>query len=154
MENPYQEVQSQSAGNEVFQKQQGAHGISATTAAQTYLFSSKGWVRFISVLLFIYFAFMVMATFGVLAFASKVGGVGILMGLLMLVMTVVMFLLANGLSKYSSAITRTEISRNPGDLEAAIIHQMKFWKLAGILTLIGLVMTILGLFAPAALGGM
>lgn len=152
MENPYQQNQPQSSGHSVFQSEPGARGLSASGVAQSYLYASKGWVRFISVLGFIYFAIMLMATFAILGLSSQLGGLMFLVAPLMILMTVVVFLLANGLSKYASAITRTEISRNPADLEAAIIHQMKFWKLAGILTLIGLVMTILSLFIPALAG--
>ena len=149
MDNPYQQNQPQQSGNDVFQPQQGTSGISATSTAQTSLYASKGWVRFISVLGFIYFAFMVIGTFGTFALVSQLGGASIFMSLLMVIMTIVIFLFASSLSKYATAIARTEISRNPADLEMAIIHQMKFWKLAGILTLIGLVMTILTLFVPA-----
>ncbi len=149
MENPYQTTESQAPSGGVFQQQQGANGISATSIAQSHLYSSKGWVRFISVLMFIYFAFMILGLFGMFALVSQVGGVAILGVLLMLVMTVVLFMLANSLSKYSTAIGRTEISRNPGDLETAIMHQMKFWKLCGILTLIALVMALLSMFVPA-----
>ncbi|MGJ8656842.1 MAG: hypothetical protein ACSHX6_10365 [Akkermansiaceae bacterium] len=149
MENPYQQNQPLGSGGNLFQSEQGVRGISATSIAQSHLYASRGWVRFMSVLGFIYFAIMVLGTFGMLAVVGQVGGFAIIGLLLMIVMTVVVFLLANSLSKYSGAITRTEISRNPADLETAILYQMKFWKLAGILTLIGLVMAILGLFVPS-----
>lgn len=145
MENPYQSINtdpSQQGGN--------SNGLEASSYAQSTLISSKGWVRFISVLGFIYFAIMVIGLFAMISVMGQMGGAGGLVVLLFLVMTVVVFMLALRLSKFSSSIGRMEISRNPADLENAMIEQMKFWRIAGILVLIGLVFTVLALLAPAA----
>lgn len=136
MENPYN------------QNEQEANGVSASSVAQSSLYASKGWVRFISVLLFIYFAIMVVVLIGGILGMTD-GGYSVILPFILLVMVVVLFILANRLSKYSSAISRAEISRDSLDLEAALVYQMKFWRLAGILTLIGVFVSILAIFIPA-----
>ncbi len=139
MNNPYQDSNSEG----VFQA--GAQGLQANSNAQFSLFSSKGWVRFLSVLGFICFAFMLIGTISTLTMIGLLGGIGVLSFLLMGVMTVVTFMLALRLSKFASAIGRMQITGQPIELETAMIEQMKFWRLSGILTLIWLVLALIGL---------
>jgi hypothetical protein len=149
MENPYQSIVPVNEKSAVFQVDQSQEKLAATSAAQAYLYSMKGWVRFISVLGFISFAVMVFYMFVMMvfvgAFTRGVGGsFGGLLFLLMLVMAAVVFMLALRLSKYSNSIGRMQISRNRGDLENAMIEQMKFWRLTGVLVIILLAFILLG----------
>ncbi len=155
MENPYPTInpspEPSSLRDGVFQKGTNSNGLVASGAAQTSLYSSKGWVRLVSVLGFIYFAIMILMIFAMMSLLGQMGdGSMILVFLLMLAMTVVIFMLALRLSKYASSIGRMEVSRNPADLENAMIEQMKFWRIAGIMVIIVLVFTILALLVPAA----
>jgi hypothetical protein len=155
MENPYQPINPNSGpsslGDDVFQKGVHSNGLEASSVAQASLYSSKGWVRFVSVLGFICFAIMIIMIFAMMSFVGAMGGGAvILVFLLMLALTVVIFMLALRLSKYASSIGRMEVSRDPADLENAMIEQMKFWRIAGIMVLIGLVITILALLVPSA----
>jgi hypothetical protein len=155
MENPYQTINPNpgpsSLGDDAFQKGVHSNGLEASSIAQTSLYSSKGWVRFVSVLGFIYFAIMIMMIFAMMSLIEVMGGSAVvLVFLLMLAMTVVIFMLALKLFKYASSIGRMEVSRNPADLENAMIEQMKFWRIAGIMVIIGLVFTILALLVPTA----
>ncbi len=146
MENPYQSINPVNEKSGVFQQAQFNEGLEANSSAQSYLYSIKGWVRFISVLGFISFAVMLFYMYIMMALTGALGGggLGILFFLLMLVMTVVVFMLALRLSKYSNSIGRMQLSRSPVDLENAMIEQMKFWRLTGILVLILLVFILLG----------
>jgi len=153
MENPYQTTESVLNHEDNLNPRIGEK-LEATSVAQAALYSSKGWVKFVGVLGFIYFAFMVIAVFMMMFVLGHIGGGGsIIMFLLMLAMTIVVFMLALRLSKFSNAISRMEVSRSPVDLENAMIEQMKFWRIAGILVLIGLVITVLTLIAPTAFAG-
>lgn len=154
MENPYQTTNpnplSSSPGDSLFQGGERSNALEASSIAQTALYGAKGWVRFISVLGFIYFAIMIIMLFVMMSVMSRMGGAGALVILLMLAFTSVTFMLALRLSKYSSSIGRMEVTRHPADLESAMVEQMKFWRIAGILVLIGLVFTVLMLLVPAA----
>ena len=151
MENPYQTTNSNPITNnsEVFQQDRQSERIEATGLAQSALYSSKGWVRLISVLGFIYFGIMALIVFFTLSFlGSGAGGYGVMIVFMTLVMTVITFMLALRLSRFSSSIARAEVSRNPHDLEDAIYEQMRFWRLTGIMTLVVLVLFILSLISP------
>jgi len=121
--------------------------LSANAAAQHYLFSSKGWVRFLSVLGFISFAFTLIGVLGTLAIIGKIGGFGVVSFLMMAIASFITFLLSMRLSKFASSIGRMQLTQNPAELEIAMIEQMKFWKLLGILTLIWVILSVIGLIS-------
>ncbi len=154
MENPYQ---NSPASNPSINSTQS---LVANQSAIYQLSASKGWVRFISVLMFISFAFFLLALIGMFAIYSRVsssssgelglfgtsGAIGII---IILLYGVIVFMLGLRLSKFSSAIGRLAISRNPLDLESAMVQQMKFWRLCGIIVLIGLIFAILSIALPS-----
>ena len=152
MEDPFQQIPASNEKPPVFQGESVNTGIEANSSAQTFLYSIKGWVRFISVLGFIGFAVMVFYMFVMLVFLGSFvggagGGLGVLFLLLMLALSAVVFMLALRLSTYSSSIGRLQRSHSPADLENAMIEQMKFWRLAGILVIIILLLILLGMLS-------
>ena len=122
-------------------------GLQVTSHAQQRLYSSKGWVRFMSVLGFISFAGMVFGTIAATRMIGNIGGFGIFSVLLMLAMTIVIFMLSLRLAKFANAIGRMELTRDRYAFEAAMAEQMKFWRLMGILTMIWLVLASIGLIS-------
>jgi hypothetical protein len=149
MKNPYQPGSPTNEKYGIFQQDQSPEGLEANSSAQSYLYSIKGWLKFISVLGFISFGvivlYMLIVTFVMSALSGGEFGFGIMFLLPTLVMTIMVFMLALRLSKYSSSIGRMQISRSPTDLENAMIEQMKFWRLTGILVLVLLVFILLGI---------
>lgn len=117
----------------------------ATQVAIQHLINGKGWVRFVSVLGFIAFAFMLLGTLGMLAGVSRAGGFGLIMFLLMAALSAVVLILSIRMTKYANAIGRITFTSNPLDLEDAMTQQMNFWRLYGILVCIFCVFGIIGL---------
>lgn len=119
---------------------------------------TKGWVLLIGILLFISAALFVIIALGMLVGGAALGmgadaprgvmagisGAYVLFGLLYL-------FLGLYLVKYSSAIGRLLSSGQSADLEDALDQQRKFWKLAGVLVLIMLVLMVVGMVAAIAI---
>jgi hypothetical protein len=149
MENPYQSITPANEQATVFKQDQPNRKLEATSSAQSYLYSMKGWVRFISVLGFISFAVMLFYMFIVMtflgAFSRGIGaGFGGIVFFFMLVIAAVVFMLALRLTKYTNAIGRMQKSRSPADLEIAMIEQMKFWRLMGVLVILSTFLMLFG----------
>ncbi len=70
------------------------------------------------------------------------GSTGGIVVIVMIIYCVIIFLFALRLGSYASAIGRISVSRNPLDLEEAMVQQMKFWRLSGISTLVMIVLII------------
>lgn len=113
--------------------------------AQQALIYSKGWVRFLSVMGFISFAFIIIVFIGALFSISRSGGMGLIQLVIFGVLAFVVFMLASRLSKFASSITRMQLGGQPLDFEAAMNEQMKFWSLLGVLTIIWLVLALFGI---------
>jgi len=111
---------------------------------QQVLIGSKGWIRFLSVIGFIFFAILLAILITVISVGLSSAGRGLALGLVSTVITLISFKLANGLSKIASAINRMMLTRQPIDFEIVMVEQMKFWRLFGILNLIfGVVVVLL-----------
>jgi type III secretory pathway component EscS len=115
---------------------------------------TKRWVKLVGILLFIGAALTVIGAliamvgagvgaqkgtlpFGVLAF----------MALLYVGMALVYVYLGLHLVRYASAIGRLVADGLGESMEAALQHQQKFWRLAGILMLAGMAIGLLGIIA-------
>ena len=115
----------------------------ATQQAVTELANCKGWVRFISVLCFTLFGIFVLGFIGILYMVSQWGGAPAPRMLIMyLAFIFITFFLAFRLTGYANAIGRLINNRHPIDLETAMIHQLKFWRLYGIIMIVSLVIKI------------
>ena len=141
-----------------------ASTVSLTPAGQQYLSQARPWIRFLSILVFMGFGFVML--FG---FLMAVGGImlplddasdtafGALAGMEFVVIGFFYFFLALlylppavFLWQYASAIQSLE--RNPSSeaLEGALKHQRSFWRYMGILCavclILGVLSTVLVLF--------
>ena len=119
--------------------------------------ATKPWVLLIGILSIIGAVFVFIGAVGMFAVGARAGvpgGMVTIMAVMYLVFGVVYIFLGLYLIKYSSAIGRLMISREPGDLESALIAQKSFWKLAGIVALIGIIVGIIAMVAGMAGLGM
>jgi len=110
---------------------------------------TKGWVRFIGVLSFIGAAFVALGMLAMVAFASKAGAV--MLPIVVLYGAMVAFYIYAGLklNGYASAITRLIYSGRVADLEDALDQQRAFWKFAGIMMLLFIILMFLAMAGGA-----
>lgn len=122
----------------------------------TALRKTRPWVLLFAILGFISVAFTLFGALGIIlgggflssqeGMPSEMGGAmgGLIgMGIMMLVMAAIYFFISLYLLRYASAIKRAVTNLNSSDIEAALEAQASFWKLAGIMVLIGLVLYII-----------
>jgi hypothetical protein len=119
---------------------------------------TKPWVLLIGIVLIITAAFMILGTLGVFA-ASTISlgaegpeaGAMLGVGVMYAIMSAIYLMLGIYLLKFSSAIGRLVESASVIDMEETLDSQRKFWKLAGILTAVMLVVMIIGFVAAIAI---
>lgn len=114
------------------------------------------WVRLIGLLMWIGVVFMAIATIfiigaSVLAGAGPEGMIGgLVMGVFYGFLTFVYWLMAKSLTGYSKRINALTASESVIDLEDAMEAQKTFWKTAGIVTAVTLIIYIVILVVMAA----
>jgi hypothetical protein len=143
---------------------------SLTPLAQQYLDQTRPWVRFMSVMVFVSTGLMVVlglvmllvSIFGGLAAGSReeLGVLGSAVGgglVALCYLALACLYIAPGLylSRYATAIRRLKANSTAGGLEDALKHQKSFWRFAGIVTAIGIVVAVVvvGLGIVAAVIG-
>ncbi|PID48786.1 MAG: hypothetical protein CR991_09725 [Proteobacteria bacterium] len=116
---------------------------------------TRPWVLLIAILGFIFTALMVLSGVSMLLGGGSIGmsssmpeemmggGFMVAMGVFYLIFAVVYFFLSLYLLRYAGAIKRAVNSLNIADVESAVENQASFWKLAGILTLLSIILGIL-----------
>jgi hypothetical protein len=138
--------------------------IVLTPLGQDYLDQTRPWVRFMSIVTFAAAGLMVLVGIGLLV-ASLAGGLsngdaafpaGAIGGGLFAIFYVAMALLyvAPGLflSRYATAIRLLRTQGEGLHLEDALKHQKSFWRFVGILTAIGIVLSLVMLGFAVVLG--
>lgn len=143
-------------------------GVDVTAAMIESLRNTKGWVRLVSIVLFLGAALsalgglsvgLIAAVGGTRAAAGAAGPAGMMVGIavLYIVFGVLYGVLAYYLFQYASSIGRLLAQGDVDHMEAALAYQQKFWKIAGVLVLIMLIVFALGIIAaiavPAMFGG-
>ncbi len=113
---------------------------------------TKPWTTFMAIMLFIITAFTLLGTIGMIIGglamtmmgADKVSdgasSVFLVIGVVYLLLTVIYFLLGFYLIKFSTAIGRLLMSGQSAEMANALEQQRKFWKLTGIMTIVGIVL--------------
>lgn len=143
-------------------------GGSATVTAAIVesLRGTKGWVLLVAICLFLFAAFGVMGGVGMVAASAFMpqggtappGGVGlfIAMGAFYLLFSFIYGLLGWYLVRFHGAASRVVREAQVTDLEAAMESQRKFWRMTGIMVVVGVVLMILMMGAavmiPAFMG--
>lgn len=154
--NPY----STPAANLYGTNTSGGNVVSAGTIAQ--LAGTKGWVRFMSVLMWLGAIFVIggivlilVAGSAGLAQMSGMGSreAGMLVGMMIpyAIMAFMMMYPATKMWKYANCIGRLMASHSVADLDAALTEQRRYWKFNGILVIIGLCLGVVGFIAGAAM---
>lgn len=126
------------------------------------LSATGGWVRFIAVLFFIGAGLTVIfgLVFGLAgvftgmeglrgmdSFATSLGA-----GVMNILIAALYFFLGLYLFKYAFAIKRSVASNHSDDVELAITYQRRFWRLSGIMALIGLSVFAVAIVLTVVLG--
>lgn len=111
---------------------------SSLTSAAHMLRQTKPWVRFMSVIMFIGSAFMVLG--GAMMLAAGAAGApgvpGAIAGLFYMVLAILYIVPAVFLWRYADRIGAFMLQRTPHTLAHALEAQKSFWKFVGILTLV------------------
>ncbi len=104
---------------------------------------TKPWVRFISVLMFIGAAFVVIAGIGILISGGRMvgvqGGFGPLIGGIYFVMAILYIVPGIFLWKYADGIRNFLEEKSAGALTTALEAQKSFWRFVGIVALVILI---------------
>ena len=134
-------------------------GGSITARMVDAMRGTKPWVLLIGILLFVGAAFSVIGGVGVMAGSAMIGAarggasasffVG--MGAIYLVAAIIYIFLGLYLVRYSGAIGRLLNAGQASDMEEALQHQRKFWRLAGIMAVIMIGFMVLGIIAAIAI---
>lgn len=130
----------------------GEHGDVAPGVLEE-LRQTRPWVRFIGLLTMILFVLVIIACLGFAVVGIAAGG---LFGLIFVAIYGLIggfyFYAARQLLGYASAIDAVERSSDQRDLQVALAHQARFWRLIGILTAISLVLTLIMAVMPLLFG--
>lgn len=112
---------------------------------------TKPWVLLIAIVLIISAAFMVIGTLGVfMASAMSLGAEGpgaapmLGVGVMYAILSAAYLMLGVYLFKFSSAIGRLMNTASVVNMEQTLDSQRKFWKLAGLMTAVMLVLMVIG----------
>lgn len=131
--------------------------VSQATAA--ILGKTRPWVRLLGILAFVGCILMVLFGVGALVVALTTGGGGITgvgIGaaalLAYLIAAVLIFPIGLFLNRFAKAIRTLQASGRNEDLERALLAQKSYWKYIGILTLVGMTLSILGSVAMLIFG--
>ena len=131
-----------------------------TEPTKEALRGTKGWVKLVGIVLYIGAAFTVLAMAMMIFGAGAMGGTKqgaaplammVAIFVLYLVIAAIYIFLGNYLVNYSKAIGRLLVDDQVNTLEAALQTQQKFWRLAGILVLLMLVVSVIGFVAAIAI---
>lgn len=126
-----------------------------TEPTKEALRGTKAWVKLVGILMFVGAALTVLGAVAVAA-AGQMGGskfgtphVALIVatGLVYLVIAAVYTFLGIYLLSYSRSISQLLNDGKVASLEMALQSQQKFWRLAGILALIMVVISVLGIIA-------
>ncbi len=138
-QNPYKAPQADLKQQSVPQGSEGGF----TSAMALSLKQTRPWVRFLSILGFVWLGFMVVASVAMM-FGSGPAGYGALIGIVYIVLAVLYAAPVLFLHRYASSITRFLESGTSEEMEHALGYQKSFWKFSGILALITILVAIIG----------
>jgi hypothetical protein len=134
------------------------HG-GVTEAMKEALRGTKGWVKLVGVLFFVGAVFTALGAVAAFAMPAMMGagkggmpmGAMAFMALLYVGIALVYVFLGLYLLNYSGAIGRLLVDGQAASMETALQSQQKFWRLAGIIALVMVVISVLGIVAAIAI---
>jgi hypothetical protein len=121
--------------------------VLCTTVALESLRGTKGWVRFVAVLLFVMGGLCALG--GVFVVVGPISRTGpawmpMAMGGMYAAITVAYLLMGLYLNRFAGAIKQLMVYRREDHLEQAMEHQRKFWRLVGIMIIAGFALYFVG----------
>jgi hypothetical protein len=130
-------------------------GGGITSAMLEALRKTKGWVLLVGVMLFVLAAFTTLAALAMVFASSMMGaastalprGMSIAIGAFYFVFAFIYGALGFYLLKYSGAISRLTGDASSESMEVALQYQQKFWRLAGVIALLFVVIFVFGIIA-------
>lgn len=145
----------------------GAVAIGLTPLAYRYLDETRPWVRFMSIITFLAAALMVVMG-GMMLLVSVFGGlaarnsgaagsafnpiVAVLLALFYVALAVIYVMPGLYLARYARAIGLLRTNDVASALEDALKQQKSFWRFAGIMTAIGVVVAVVGMILAVLVG--
>ena len=111
--------------------------LTLTNNAVFFLKQSAPWIKFISILGFVYCGLIIVIGLVSVVFMLN-EPMTLLIALLYFALAIVMYFPLNFLYKYASNLKYFCESGNSAELETAFNMQKKFWKFQGIMTIIGI----------------
>lgn len=114
-------------------------GIAVTPAALAAILKTQFWVKLVGIAMLIISVLTILGGLVNMGGLSGMGAFGEVFGVMIIIyllMGAVYILLAIRLLKYAGAIQRLSRTQESNNLASAIEMQTKFWRLAGILTII------------------
>ncbi len=158
MENPYASPSANLGGQESFAADNGG----VTQGVVNQLARTKGWTRFIGVLVIIMGVIIMLAAIMGGAFLGQLTGSfgipsqagGFVAGIVAVYFVIGGLYLVVGikLNSFSSTVARLIYSGRQSDLEDALDRQRSFWLLVGILSIILIIASLIGLLAGVMSG--
>jgi hypothetical protein len=136
--------------------------VNLTANAQRYLSQTGPWVRFISIMLFIGAAFMILAGVALVLMGlagldsstspfgsgSMPGGMAFLLGPIYVMMALLFYIVPGiFLFRYASAIKALKMTPSAPALEDALRNQKTFWRYLGIMAIVMLAIFVLAVMA-------
>jgi hypothetical protein len=148
--NPYQAPMSGSLQAAGPPENSAELGSAVTSRTVEFLRQTQPWVRFLSILAFIWFAGMIVVTIILLARAAASEELAsAIMAAVYGIYALLALPPAVFLGRYASGIARFRASSEPYDLESAIRAQKSYWRFAGIAMLIVLAFCVLSMIVFA-----
>ena len=139
----------------VFNPQDSSTSFNITDPMLLSLRQTKPWTMLVSIVGFIYVGFMVILGVGSMFMFSmfdktKSFPPGML-GAVYIIMAVIYFFPILFLFKFSSSLGRLIDGGGATEMEEALLNQKSFWKFIGILTIVGIAISIIGIIAAIAI---
>jgi hypothetical protein len=139
----------------VFNSQNPSTRFNVTDPMLLSLRQTKPWTMLVSIVGFIYVGFMVILGIGsmfMLSMFDRTNSVlSGMLGAVYIIMAVVYFFPTLFLFKFSSSLGRLIDGGGATEMEEALLNQKSFWKFIGILTVVGIVLSIIGIIAAIAI---
>ena len=128
-----------------------AEGVTVTDSMMDSMRSIRPWTKLLAILGFVAVGFMVLLGAAFMVFTStfqqQKNGPPPSLGFIYILFSILYFMPAYYLYKYSASIGDFLKSNGSLDLESALSYQKSFWKFMGIVAVVGMSIGVLGIVA-------
>ncbi len=140
----------------IFNPQNPSTAFNITEPMLLSLRQTKPWTMLLSIVGFIYVGFMVILGIGTMFMLPRFDPTNslpssILLGIVYIIMAIIYFFPSLFLYRFSSSLGRLIEGNGAAEMERALLNQKSFWKFIGILAVISIVISIIGIIAAIAI---